>query len=169
MSNVQLLGSKRFDSQILMHSFTQKNDASLDKEFQKNISKEHRKYGIIDQEKYIKRASKIKWTDREYHVQDNDDVSQKYVKMYCDTNQLPALPFCAPHPKPHVARGLNKNYNSRFDPKLGHGICAIFRIPCACVAFTSMLDQPWISGIPKKTSTLPTFHRFYLLAISGLI
>ena len=56
--------------------------------------------------------------------------------MYCDTNQLPGLPFCGPHPKPHGARGLSKNYYLRFDTKLGHGICAICRIICACVAYT---------------------------------
>ena len=73
------------------------------------MSKEHCKHVIIDQEKYRKIASKRKWTDIEYHVQDNDDVAQKYVKMYCDTNQYPALPFIVPHPKPHGARGLSKN------------------------------------------------------------
>ena len=30
------------------------------------------------------------------------------------------------------------------------GKCAIRRIPCACVACTSMLDKPWISGIPSE-------------------
>ena len=45
---------------------------------------------------------------------------------------------------------MSKHYNLRFDPKICHGICAIFRIPCACFACTSMLDQPWISGIPLK-------------------
>ena len=45
---------------------------------------------------------------------------------------------------------MSKNYHLRFDPRLGHGICAICRIPCACVACTSMLDQPWISGTPSK-------------------
>ena len=39
MSNVQLPGSKTFDSQILMHSCTQQNDVSMAKEFQKNLSK----------------------------------------------------------------------------------------------------------------------------------
>ena len=34
MSNDQLPGSKTFDPQILMHSCTPKNDASLDKQFQ---------------------------------------------------------------------------------------------------------------------------------------
>ena len=67
--------------------------------------------------------------------------------MYCNTNQLPALTCCVPHSKPHGARGLIKHYHLRFDPKLGMCICAICRIPCACVECTSMLDTPWISGI----------------------
>ena len=53
------------------------------------MSKEHRKHGFIDQVKYRKITSKRKWIYREYHVHDNADVSQKYVKMYFDTNQLP--------------------------------------------------------------------------------
>ena len=66
--------------------------------------------------------------------------------MYCDTNQLPELPFCGSHPKPHGARGLSKHYHISFDPNLGHSICEICRIPCACVACTPMLYQPWIYG-----------------------
>ena len=88
-----------------------------------------------------------KWTERKYHVQDNAVVELKDVKIYCNTNQFPALPFCGPHSKPHGARGMNKHYNLRFDPKLGMGVCAIFRIPCACVACTSMIYKPWVSGI----------------------
>ena len=71
------------------------------------------------------------------------------MKIYFDTNQSPTLPFCGSHPKPHGARGLSKNYNLRFDPKLGHGICEIICKPCACVACTSILDKPWISDIPS--------------------
>ena len=67
--------------------------------------------------------------------------------MYCDTNQFPVLPFCGSYPKPHGARGLGNNDHIRFDSNLGHGICAIRRIPCAYDACTSMLDQPWISGV----------------------
>ena len=70
--------------------------------------------------------------------------------MYCDTNQLPVLPFCSPHPKPHGARGFSKNYHLPFDPKPGHGICSIRRIPCACVGCKSILDKPWFSSIPSK-------------------
>ena len=114
------------------------------------MSKEHRKQEVIDQGKYRKRASKRKCTDREYHVQDNSDVSHKYVKMYCDTHQFPALPFCGPCPKPQGERRLSKHYHLRFDPKLGHGICAIRRLPCACVGCTSMMDKPWVSGVLSK-------------------
>ena len=93
---------------------------------------------------------RVKWTDRKYPIQDNADAAHKDVKMYCDTNQLPALPFCGPHQKLRVARGLSKHYHLRFDPKLGHGICEIRCIPGACVACTSMLENPWIYGIPSK-------------------
>ena len=72
------------------------------------------------------------------------------MKIYCDTNQLPELPFCGPHPKTNCARGMSKQYRLRFDIKISHGICEILPIPCACVSCTSMIDQPWISGIPFK-------------------
>ena len=65
--------------------------------------------------------------------------------MYCNTKQFPGLSFCGPHYKPHGARGLSKHYHLRFDPKLGMAIC---EIKCDCVECKSMLDKPWISGIP---------------------
>ena len=105
-----------------MHSFTENNDVGLAKQFQKHLSKDHRKHGVIYQRKYRKRANKRKWTDRDYHVQDNADDAHKDVKIYCDTNQLPALPFFGPYPKPHGVRGLSKHYHLRLNPKLGHGV-----------------------------------------------
>ena len=92
---------------------------------------------------------KRKWTERKYPVQDNASVELKDVKMYCNTNQFPTLPFYGPHSKPHGERGISKNYHLRFNPKLGMGVCAIRRILCACVDCTSMLDKVWISGIPS--------------------
>ena len=65
------------------------------------MSKEHCKGGVIYQVKYRKISSKRIWIDREYHVQDNVNVAHKEVKICCDTNQLPKLSFCGPHPKPH--------------------------------------------------------------------
>ena len=68
---------------------------------------------------------KEKWTDRQYQVQDNADVAHQDVKMYCNKNKFPALPFFRPHSKPHGARGLSKNYHFRFNQKLGNDISAI--------------------------------------------
>ena len=95
-----------------------------------------------------------KWTDRQYHVQDNAYVAHQDVIMYCNTNKSPTLTFSVPHSKPHGARGLSKHYHLRFYPKLDNGACAIIRIPCACVSYTSMLDKPWISGIPSEKRAL---------------
>ena len=69
--------------------------------------------------------------------------------MYCNKNKLPALTFCAPHSKPYGTRGLSKHYHFLSDPKLGGGVCAIRRIPCSCVAYTSIIYKPWISVIPS--------------------
>ena len=60
MSTVQLPGSRTFDSQILMYSCTPKNYVSLDKEPQKNMSKDDRKHGVTDQLKYRKTSSRRK-------------------------------------------------------------------------------------------------------------
>ena len=51
MSTVQLPGSIRFDSQIQMHIGTEKDYVSIAKKFEENLTKYHRKYSVIDQEK----------------------------------------------------------------------------------------------------------------------
>ena len=55
-----------------------------------------------------------KWTQIEYHVQDNAAIELKDVKIYCNTNQFPELLFSGPHSKPHVARGLSKHYPEHY-------------------------------------------------------
>ena len=139
MSTVKPPESNRFYPQMQMHTGKHKYDVSLAKEFQHHLTKEPRKNGVIDQGKYKKRFMERKWTDRQYHFHDNADVAHQDVIMYCKTNQFPALPFCGPYSKPHGARGMSKHYYLRFDTKLGNGVCAILRIPCACIACTSML------------------------------
>ena len=57
--------------------------------------------------------------------------------------------MCGPPSKPNGARGMGRHHHLRFDLKLDMGEYAIRRIPCACVACTSMLDKSWISGIPS--------------------
>ena len=75
-------------------------------------------------------------------------LTKRLRKMYCNTNQLPGLLFCVPHSKPHGARGVNKHDHLCFDQKLCIGVCEILHIPCSCVACTSIINKPWISGIP---------------------
>ena len=78
----------------------------------------------------------------------NEDVDNQYINMYLVTNKFPELSFCGPHIKPYGVRGLSKNYHIYFDPKLGHGTCAILRIICSFTKCTSMLDQPWTPSFP---------------------
>ena len=52
LSNVQLPGSVRFDSQIKMHTGTKTKDVSLAQEFKDCLEKEHRQIGAIDQVKF---------------------------------------------------------------------------------------------------------------------
>ena len=66
----------------------------------------------------------------------------KDVIMYCNTNKFPELSFSGTNSKPHSARGSIKHYHLRIYQKLGMGVCAIFRIPCDCVACTTMLEKP---------------------------
>ena len=68
--------------------------------------------------------------------------------MYFNKNEFPTLKFGGLHSKHHRARGPSKNHHLRFDPKLGNGVFEISHIPCACVACISMIDKPWINGIP---------------------
>ena len=64
MSKVQLPGSIRFDSQIKIHTGTEKKDVSLAREFKDYLEGEHRKNGVIDQGKSRKRFMNRKWTER---------------------------------------------------------------------------------------------------------
>ena len=65
---------------------------------------------MFDQGKNNKLFMERKCTDRQYHVQDNADVAHQDVRIYCNTNQFPELPFCGPHSKTHGTRGLSKAF-----------------------------------------------------------
>ena len=62
MSKVQLPGSIRFDSQIKIHTGTEKKDVSLAREFKYHLEGEQHKNSVIDQGKSIKRYMNRKWT-----------------------------------------------------------------------------------------------------------
>ena len=93
------------------------------------------------------------WTDKQYHIQDNDAIELKYVKMYCNKNQFPEFLFSGPHSKPHDARGLSKHYHLRFDPKLGMGVCAIHRM-CLCCLYINARQTLDIWYITRKKRAL---------------
>ena len=80
----------------------------------------------------------------------NKDVEHQDVKMYCSTNHFPRFQFFGPHNKPHFVRGLVEHYRMCFYPKIGHGTCAIRRIPFYCTLCTSIIEQPWVTGIPSQ-------------------
>ena len=146
------------------HTGKQKDDISLSKEFQHHLKKEDIKMVFLIREKIL--FTERKWTYRQYHIQDNDDVTRNDVIMYCNRNQFPELPFCGPHYKPHETRGLGKHYHLCFDPKVCNGVCTIRRIPYACVACTTMIDKPWISGIlSDEKERYKPINNFTILAI----
>ena len=77
----------------------------------------------------------------------DEDVEHQYVKIYYNTNQYPEFTFCGPSKISHSVRRLSNHYKICFDPKLGHGTCEMIHITCACIQFTSTIDQPWTIGV----------------------
>ena len=65
-----------------MHTGNQKHDVSLAKELQHHLTIDNLKNGVCDQGKNNKLFMERKWTDRQYHVQDNADVAHQDMKMY---------------------------------------------------------------------------------------
>ena len=64
--------------------------------------------------------------------------------MSCSVEVFHELPHNKQHnTNPYGLQYLIQNYHLYFDPKLGHGKCAIRRIPCACNACTDQLGFPW--------------------------
>ena len=83
-------------------------------------------------------------------MQDDSGVAHKDVNIFCNTKTFPSLTFCGTCTKSHGVRGLSNRYHMQFDPKLVHIICAILRIPFACVECTSMLDKYLVRGFPPQ-------------------
>ena len=81
MSNVQLTVSKTFYSQILMHSCTQKMMSVWLRNAKNICLRIICKHGVIDQVKYRKISTKIKFTEREYNVHYDADVAHKDFKL----------------------------------------------------------------------------------------
>ena len=63
---------------------------------------------MLNHSKDIKRSSKLKWIDREYHAQGKKNWPKISFKMSYATTHFPELLFCGPHTKTHGVRGLTK-------------------------------------------------------------
>ena len=112
----------------------------------------------MDQGNYIKRASTWKFTEHDYHVQDNKYVLHTSVIISCVTTHFTEFSFCGMHVKSHGVIGLIKHYHLWLDTKLGHRNCAVRRITCACVTCNNTLGKTWDPGVyHTKTTDVPTF------------
>ena len=76
-----------------MHASATNTYISLARGFQKHSPGKTRANGLLDHSKDIKRSSKRKWTNREYHLQYRKYVSQTSVQMSRATTQLPEFHF----------------------------------------------------------------------------
>ena len=96
---------------MVIHTSTANTDISLSREFLKYLSDTTWAHGLLDNDKYRKCASKRKWNERDYHVQDRKYVPHASVKIPCATTQFLELPFFGPHERLHVVIGLSINYH----------------------------------------------------------
>ena len=74
--NMQLTGADTNKSQTVINTSIVNTDISIERVF-KFFSGPTRAHVLTDNVKQRKRASNIKWTESEYHVQYNKDVQQK--------------------------------------------------------------------------------------------
>ena len=109
MKNVQLTGAVANDSQMAIHIAMNNADNILARVFQKHLSYPTRAHALIGHGKDRKRASKRKWMECEYHVQDKKYVQNKPVKTLCASIKCHGISFCGPHAKPHGVRRLSKH------------------------------------------------------------
>ena len=63
-----------------------------------------------------------------------------------------------------------KYYHFLLDPKLGHIKFSIRRIPCACISYTNILDNPWSYGAypTKQPCYQPVEYYTYLPVLGSL-
>ena len=79
---------------MIIHSATYTKDCSLAQKFQNTYIMQNSNMVLLIKSNTKNRQvnkSGQKWKDWKYHVQDNNDVANKDVKMFCDTAQFPLL------------------------------------------------------------------------------
>ena len=91
MTTLQLPGAADYYSQMASHNSTANPYIRLAREFQKQLSDRTQEHGLLDHGKDRRRASKQKWTERKYHVQDRKYVSNTLVKIFLRNNSVPSI------------------------------------------------------------------------------
>jgi hypothetical protein len=132
------------ESSNRMHAAARVDDASMSiaAEAARMCRHENRAEGVKSEGKYRKREESSSMKKRIYHVDEP-----------CERHQFENLAMvCKPWYKPKESQGhsLKFMYNFRADPKLGLGLTAIRRIPCACAACRSQLIQAWVPNVPPE-------------------
>ena len=111
IKTVQITGAAAYDSQVVIHNSNENTKISLARGVQKNVSDPTRSHGLLDHSKDIKRARKLKCTERENRVQHRNYGPHTSLEMSCATTQFLAFPFCVPHSKSHRVIYLSKHFH----------------------------------------------------------
>ena len=94
-----------------------------------------------------KRQSGRKYSKKTYHIQKKKDVPYRNIAMTWTKSKFPKLKIAKNKEKIRDSSSVLSHYHYRFDPRLGHGKCAMRRIPCLCDQCCEMLDKKWIPGV----------------------
>ena len=100
--------------------------------------------------KSSKRQSERKFSKKTYHIQKKQDVPHRNIAMTWTKSKFPKLKFANNKQKIRGSSSVLSHYHYRFDPRLGHGKCAMRRIPCLCEQCCEMLDKKWIPRVQAE-------------------
>ena len=126
-------------TRMAAHSMIGDDMMSLAAESQRLLSNPLRFGGVKSEGgKRAKREKAAKMMGRRYHVQNPADV--KFGKL-----NMSAVGFMAGE-----HNGLLAHYNFQVSKDLGVGRAATRRIPCACEACLTQMDEPWKPGVAAE-------------------
>ena len=77
MKTLKLAGAATKNPHMVMNNTMSNTYISLEKWPPKSFSYQTHAHGLIDNGKYSNQASKHKWTESDYHVQDSKDLQHK--------------------------------------------------------------------------------------------
>jgi hypothetical protein len=127
------------EKRMAAHSMLEGAKKSLAEECARLCSLPERSGGVKSEGgKRAKREGEAKMKERRYHVQDPAGI------------QFPNLKMSAVGFEAGEHNGIIAHYNVRVSKDLGVGKAAVRRVPCACDACLSQLDEPWKPGVEPE-------------------